>query len=348
MARFKHADSSQGLFMTVNLKQQLEPGTFEWTVDHLVDQMDMSLFEIKYNNEEKGANAYPPRVLLKVILFCYSRGRLSSRNIERACRENITAKALSAGLEPDHSTIAAFISSNSEAVENLFAQVLLKCSALKLITGEMFAIDGCKLPSNASKEWSGKKEELEKKRDKLKKYIARIIKQHKMLDEDKQAQKKLNKYKNTLGDAQERHERSVKRLNQKLKRLNKFLENAEPKKGVSGAEVKTNVTDPQSAHIKSSDGYIQGYNGITIADSANQVIICAKAIGSGPESGSFPEMLKNLEEAMQTVTGREDPLKKSLLTGDTGFFTEANLQEAAKMEIDVLIPDPQFRQRDLH
>jgi hypothetical protein len=210
----------------------------------------------------------------------------------------------------------------------------------------MFGIDGCKLPSNASKEWSGKIEELEKKRDKLKKYIARIIKQHKILDEDTKASKKLNKYKKTMGETKDRHERTVQRLTKKLKRLNKFLETADSKMGVSGAEVKTNITDPESAHIKSSDGYIQGYNGITIADSANQVIICAKAIGSGPESGSFPEMLDKLEENMKTVTNKEDPLKKSLMSGDTGFFTEANLQEAAARGIDVLIPDPQFRQRD--
>jgi hypothetical protein len=41
---------------------------------------------------------------------------------------------------------------------------LFKCSELKLITGEMSAIDGCKLPPNASKECSGKIEELKKKR----------------------------------------------------------------------------------------------------------------------------------------------------------------------------------------
>ena len=346
MAKFKHADSSQGLFMTVNLDKQLEPGTFEWTVDYLIDRMDMSLYEKKYNNDEKGAGAYHPRLLLKVILFSYSRGHLSSRDIERVCRENIVAKALAKDSEPDHSTIAAFISGNSEAVEGLFVQVLLQCSELDLITGEMFGLDGCKRPSNASKEWSGKIEELKTKREKLKKYIKRLIEQHKNLDQDKSVQKKQDKYKKTMGDAKKRRERTVKRLKKKMKKLEKFLEEAEPKLGVSGEEVKTNVTDPQSAYIKTGEGYIQGYNGITVSDAANQVIICAKAIGSGPESGSFPQMLDKLNENMKAVTKRKEPLKKSLVLGDTGFFTEANLQEAAKRKIEVLIPDHQFRQRD--
>jgi hypothetical protein len=49
---------------------------------------------------------------------------------------------------------------------------------------------------------------------------------------------------------------------------------------------------------------------------------------------------------MQMVTGKENPLKKSLVTGDTGYFSENNLQEAIKRHIEVLIPDQQFRRRD--
>ena len=146
MARFKHTDKSQGLFLTVNLEKQLIPGTFEWTIDYLVSKIDISVYEQNYNNDEKGANAYSPRILLKVILFCYSRGIISSRKIEKACKENIIAKALADDSEPDHDTIATFISTNSKAAKDLFAQIILQCSELKLITGEMFAVDGCKLP----------------------------------------------------------------------------------------------------------------------------------------------------------------------------------------------------------
>jgi len=99
------------------------------------------------------AAAYSPRVLLKIILYCYSKGIITSRKIEKTCKDNIIVKALAEDCEPDHATIADFISKNDEAVKDLFAQILLQCSKLKLITGEMFAIDGCKLPSNASKEW---------------------------------------------------------------------------------------------------------------------------------------------------------------------------------------------------
>jgi len=128
--------------MTVNLEEQLSPNTFEWAVDQLVDMMDLSIFEKNYNNDQKGADAYPPSVLLKVILFCYNRGQVSSREIEKACKENIILKALAKDLEPGHSTIAAFISSNDEAMKKIFIQVLLQCADLGLINGEIFGLDG--------------------------------------------------------------------------------------------------------------------------------------------------------------------------------------------------------------
>jgi hypothetical protein len=57
-------------------------------------------------------------------------------------------------------------------------------------------------------------------------------------------------------------------------------------------------------------------------------------------------MPDSLDENMRMVTGKENPLKKALVTGDIGYFSENNLQEAAKRNIEVLIPDQQFRRRD--
>ena len=112
------------------------------------------------------------------------------------------------------------------------------------------------------------------------------------------------------------------------------METAKPRKGLSGSEVKSNITDNESGFIKSAKGYVQGYNGVSIADSGNQIIIAAEATGTVAESGIFPEMLDKLEENMKTITGKEEPLKKALVEGDTGFFTEGNLQEAAKRGIE--------------
>jgi hypothetical protein len=63
--------------------------------------------------------------------------------------------ALSGNQRPDHSTIAAFVSSMKDENLPLFRAVLLVCEQEKLLGGTFFALDGVKLPGNASKRWSG-------------------------------------------------------------------------------------------------------------------------------------------------------------------------------------------------
>ena len=100
MPRFKVVDTSPR-FLPVDLRRQLLPGTFEHALDHLIDhELDLSAFNARYRNDRQGASAYPPALLLKVVLFAYSRGIVSSRSIERACREQVTFIAVCGDLAP--------------------------------------------------------------------------------------------------------------------------------------------------------------------------------------------------------------------------------------------------------
>jgi transposase len=73
--------------------------------------IDLSAFEARYQNDSTGARAIHPKLLLKLILFAYSRGMISSRQIERLCSENVLFMALSGGYRRDHCTPAHFVSS---------------------------------------------------------------------------------------------------------------------------------------------------------------------------------------------------------------------------------------------
>ena len=86
--------------------------------------------------------------------------------------------SLAVGTTPHFTTIANFVSSNCDAIKDLFHRVLLICDESGLIGGEHFAIDGCKLPTDASKQWSGKHAELENKSKKMRARAERIINKH--------------------------------------------------------------------------------------------------------------------------------------------------------------------------
>jgi hypothetical protein len=106
MARYKVIDRSPR-FLPVVLDAQLMAGSFEYALDYLIDnELDLSAVDARYNNDTTGAPAYDPAVLLKIVLLAYSRGMISSRAIERACRENVLFMAISGDSAPQFTTIA--------------------------------------------------------------------------------------------------------------------------------------------------------------------------------------------------------------------------------------------------
>src|SRR5205814_143852 len=84
MARFKPYSYDQLKLVPVSFERQILPGTFEATLSRLIDEeIDLSVFQARYRNDEVGAPAYDPAILLKVILYAYARGVTSSREIAR-------------------------------------------------------------------------------------------------------------------------------------------------------------------------------------------------------------------------------------------------------------------------
>jgi len=128
MPRYKPYSYEQMLMIPVDLKSQLQPGTFEFALNEIIDEMDLSMFDDRFRNEDTGAPAYDPAIMLKIVLFAYSRGMFSSREMERACRENVVFMALSADSHPHFTTIADFISSMEAEITPLFLNVLLVCA----------------------------------------------------------------------------------------------------------------------------------------------------------------------------------------------------------------------------
>ncbi|MEA3223485.1 MAG: transposase [Thermodesulfobacteriota bacterium] len=91
MARYKYYNYDQLMMVPVSLEEQLIPGTLECAIHHVVEErLDMSMFDDRYRNDETGRKAIDPKVLIKIVLFGYSLGLISSRSLERACKENIT------------------------------------------------------------------------------------------------------------------------------------------------------------------------------------------------------------------------------------------------------------------
>jgi transposase len=336
MARYRDRSREQAYMLPVDVAEQLQPGTFEHTIDYLVDnEIDLSVFEERYDNDENGAPAYDPAVLLKVVLFAYSRGITSSRRIARACEENVVFMALSADSRPHFTTIAEFISSMSDQIESVFTDVLTVCYTEGLIGKRMFAIDGCKISANCAKEWSGTKAELRKKAEKIEESVKMLVDRHKSQDASR-----------AESGRRKREEKTIETLRSKAKKVWEFLKENDDRIGTQGQPVKSNITDNESAKMPSSHGVIQGYNGIATVDDRHQIVVDAQAFGDGHEAKHVEQVIESVGMTFKKLDSRLDIYKEVVLTADSGFHSEDSVKAVLSRRIDVYIADTHFRKRD--
>jgi transposase len=323
--------------LAISFSSQILPGTFEYAMNYLVEnEFDLSIFDKFYQNDDTGAPAYDPAIMIKIVLYAYSRGIISSREIAKRCEQNIIFMALSADTRPHFTTIASFVSRMGDEIIHLFRDVLLVCDDMGLISKEMFAIDGCKLSSNASKEWSGKRKDFEKKIRKIEKEVRRIVKLHKDLDADI----------NDTGEYK-REKKQIETLGKKAKKLKKWLAENEDKKSRAGNIVKSNITDNESAKMKTSNGVIQGYVGVAAVDEAYQVVVDAEAFGEAQENHLLKPMIEGTRENFKAIyPDGSDVFDTTKLSADSGFHTEDNMEYLAIEEIDGYVADTLFRKRD--
>jgi len=340
MPNFRKYDYNQDAMIVVNFEEQLQPNTFEYTLHKLIEEhIDLSAFYAKYKNDAGGRSAYDPAILLKIILFAYSKGITSSREIQWQCEHNIIFKALSCDMVPHFTGIAAFVSEHPDGIESVFEQVLLVCDQQGLLGNQLLAIDGCKMSSNAAKEHSGTLSELAQKREKIRKKIKACLKEHKKLDARKPSEK----------ERKQRLETSANTLKKQFDRIDQFLKTAAPRmgQGKRPKEVKSNITDNESAKMTTSKGTIQGYNGVAAVDKKHQVIVEAQAFGEGQEHHTLKPLLESIQRRYRSAGLHEDILGTSIVvTADTGYSNEANDDYVKAHRINAYIPDNRFRLRD--
>lgn len=336
MARYKQVNYDQAKLLPVSFARQILPGSFEYTLSYIVDNaLDLSVFDVRYRNNGTGAPAYDPAILLKIVLYAYSRGITSSREIEQSCRENIIFMALSADSQPHFTTIASVLSTMSEQIAPLFLEVLLICDEMGLIGREMFAIDGCKLPSNAAKEWSGTKAELAKKADKMQGAIRYMMRKHR--EEDEQGQTSPHRQK----EAQQ-----MEVLRRQVRKIKDWLSDHDDKPGKGRGPRKSNLTDNDSAKMKTQHGVLQGCDGVATVDAKHQVVVHAEAFGEAQEHELLLPMIEATRNNFQAVGSEDDVFARAALAADSGFHTDDNIKALFDQGINAYVADKLFGKRD--
>jgi transposase len=154
-------DRDQAFLLPPDMRDWLSPGHLVWFVLDVIERVDTSALHERHPRDGVGRRAYNPEMLLALLVYAYSGGIRSSRQIERLCEVDVAFRVICANHVPDHTTIARFRQDHQPDAIRLFVDVLALCAAAGLTTVGLIAVDGTKIAANASLKANRTREQLE-------------------------------------------------------------------------------------------------------------------------------------------------------------------------------------------
>lgn len=356
--KYRFYNPNQSLIMPPNLNDWLSNNHLARFISDVVDGLDLTSIIEYYEEEERGAPPYDPRMMVKVRMYADAVGMPSSRKIADGMYDDMGLRFLGAGNFPDFRTISDFRKVHHEKLSGLFLQVLELCKQAKLVKMGTVAIDGTKMKANASKDKNYTLETLKKKeQSELEKIARKIIEDGIKVDEEEDrifgpdnkgygmpedAIERIRRAKRELEEKKrkeiEDYEKNQEERKQKEEETGKKLRGRKPKhpnqmelEFQSGKKKRptANTTDPDSRLMKTRNGFIQGYNAQVSVDADTQIILAAEVTQDCNDKLQLKPMLEKTIENTGTVPKRG--------TFDAGYDNEDQISQY-RDRIDLFIP----------
>lgn len=343
---FRAWDVDQGWLLPPSVHQFVPPGHLAHFVrDTVREALDLSAITGVYGAAQ-GQPPYHPGMLTALLLYGYSRGIYSSRQLARACEERVDVMAVTGLNRPDFRTISDFRKRHLAALSALFVQVLRLCQAAGLVKLGHVAVDGTKLRANAGKHKAMSYKHMASQEPKLAAEVQAWLDRAAAADAAEDAahgEARGDETPDWMADKQHRLER-IRAARAQLEAEAKAGPHAHDpdgpgpssgmqergrRKGAPGEtppdKAQRNFTDGDSRIMPSGGGFIAGYNGQVAVDAANQVIV-AQQLSTNP--ADYAALIPLVDQTRANL-GR----KPREVSADSGFATEANLAALAARNV---------------
>ena len=362
--RTDHLD--QGLLFPPSLHDWLPEGHLARFIVDVIEELDLDSIYQSYKGDGRGMAAYPPLMMVRVLLYGYCRGVVSSRKIQRATFEDVAFRYLPADTHPDHATIAAFRQRHLEALAGLFVQVLQICQKAGLVKLGHVAIDGTKIKANASKHKAMSYDRMDETTRRLRQEVDELLRNAATADAAEDAQhgkgrrgdelpaelarreSRLEKIRAAKADlereAKEKAEKArveaeakIAERREKEARTGKKAgghdpQVPDPEQAKPEPKAQRNFTDPESRIMPdgaNKGSYVQSFNAQAAVDSQAQVIVAAEVTQQTNDSEQLVPMIKQV-----VANAGKKPIAVS---ADAGYWSAANVSDAGVAGVDLYI-----------
>lgn len=363
---FRSYDVNQRLLLPPDLRDWLRDDHLALYVSDVVDQLDLS--EILNSYEEgdlRGRPPYHPALMIKLLVYGYCIGKMSSRKLEQATYDDVAFRVLSCNQHPDHDSIAEFRKRHLPALGQLFVQVLQLCQRAGLVKLGHVAIDGTKIKANAAKRQSLSYERLNKAEQEFGAEVKRLLREAQRVDDEEDSLYGQGKRGDELPEELRQRETRLAKIRELKAQLEREAQEAAEQdkahkqeqkarkeqgeavvasyrkpmwtKSESGAVVprantQRNLTDPDSRIMLDSTtrSFHQAYNAQIAVDAQAQIIVAASVVQAANDAA---QLLPALTAVKQNLG-----LLPQQATADAGYFSPAGLIDESLKEVDLYVP----------
>ena len=305
---YRPYDPDQQLLLPAALQQWLPDDHLAHFISDVVDELDLSEITAGYERESRGGPLYHPRMMVKVLLYGYCVGVASSRRIAQRLHEDIAFRVLAANNTPDFRTISDFRKDNLRALSGLFVQVLALCRQAGMVKLGHVALNGTKVRANASRHKAMSYGRMKEKEAQLSAEVDELLGRADEVDEEEDRLYGADKRGDELPQELSFREGRLEKIREAMAELESEAEvSAEQAEtacrdhpGVPKDRAQRDFTDAESRIMPAPGGreFVQAYNCQAVVDSAQQVIMAARATN---QTSNKQQAVTMMEEAIANV-----------------------------------------------
>lgn len=352
---FIPADINTQYFLPPSMQGWLPEEHLARFIVDIVAQLELRSIVHQYGG--RGSRAYHPRMLLALLFYGCATGVFSSRKLEKATYDSVAFRFIAANTHPDHDTIASFRKRFLNELQELFVQILLIAKEMGLLKLGKVSLDGTKVKANVSKhhalswghtckiekqlqaevtELMRLAEEADSREIAAKMDVPEELKRRQdRLDAIAEAKKKIEERSDERYSSEvKEYEEKVAKREGKAKKSGNTPRGPKPKPPTPGPRDKdqVNLTDEESKIMPSSKGFEQAYMAQAAVDLDTMCIVSTHITQAPNDKQEIVPTIQALEKLPEEL-GQVDTL-----LADTGYFSEANVNECVDAELAPLIP----------
>jgi len=306
----------QQLMFPPSLDELVEEDNTVRAIEAYVDTLDIFKLNIKTKKSliKDGQPAFHPKLLLKIYIYGYLNKIRSSRKLELEINRNIEMMWLTQGLRPSYKTIANFRKNNPKALQTIFKDFSLLLKSLKLITGDLVAVDGAFLRANASKNTLIMRKTVKKDLSKIDEDIKNYMTLLETLDKEDKNTANLKISKEEIDKLLEKKERYQKDLDM-LDALGKEQHNK---------------TDKDATVMSKPAHNLMAYNSQIAVDDTYKFIVATDISTNGHDLDQLHNMATRSKEIVDNPN--------MIVTADKGYYSSKELKKCIEDGIETIIP----------